>query len=148
MQDFIGIGNTLKKIYRTYSLDIISRLESLGHEGLTFSYLEVFSFICENEGSSLKMIGRSLGLKKQTMTNHISELEKRGLLFRQECPKDRRSQLIFLTEAGIGIKAHLYETTAVIEKEYEGIVGGIELERLRGSLDKLHSRLENRDRLL
>ena len=49
----------------------------MGHEGLTYSYLEVISYICENEGESIKTIGSSLGLKKQTMTNHISELEKK-----------------------------------------------------------------------
>ena len=59
----------------------------MGHEGLTYSYIEVISYICENEGESIKTIGSSLGLKKQTMTNHISELEKRGFLERRKKSK-------------------------------------------------------------
>jgi DNA-binding MarR family transcriptional regulator len=147
MGEFIGIGNILKKIYRAYSLDILKKLEALGHVGLTFSYLEVLSFICENEGTSLKGAGSSLGLKKQTITNHMSELEKRGYIFRQQCPKDRRSQLLYLTELGLGLKNHLFDSITEIENDYANIIGGAELERLRESLSVLHSRLERRDQL-
>ena len=147
MGEFIGIGNTLKKIYRAYSLDILKSLESLGHDGLTFSYLEVLSFVCEHEGSSLKIIGKSLGLKKQTITNHISELEKRGYLNRKPCLKDRRSQLISLTEHGLSLRSHLLQSIEYVESDYENIVGGVELEKLRDSLSDLHSRLERRNQL-
>lgn len=147
MSELIGIGNTLKKIYRAYSLDVLKELNSLGYESLTYSYLEVISFICENEGVSLKVIGKSLGLKKQTMTNHISELEKRGIIFRKQCQNDRRSQLIFLTETGESLKINLYKTIAKIEQDYAHIIGGIELERLKGSLDIFHERLARRDLL-
>ena len=147
MSELIGIGNTLKKIYRAYSLDVLKELNSLGYETLTCSYLEVISFLCENEGASLKVIGKSLGLKKQTMTNHISELEKRGIILRKQCQNDRRSQLIFLTEAGEGLKINLFKTISKIEQDYAQIIGGIELERLKGSLDIFHERLARRDLL-
>lgn len=147
MGEFIGIGNTLKKIYRIYSLDILDKLEHFGHEGITFSYLEVLSFLCENEGVSLKTTGKSLGLKKQTITNHISELEKRGYLFRTPCPNDKRSQLIFLTELGLSLKKHLFQSISEIENSYEKIIGIIELERIRENLCKLNERLERRGEL-
>jgi len=147
MSEFIGIGNTLKKIYRIYSLDILDKLEQYGHDGITFSYLEVLSFICEHEGASLKLIGRSLGLKKQTMTNHISELERRGYLYRRACPRDGRSQIIFLTELGLSLKTHLFQSISEIENSYEKIIGGLELERIRNNLSKLNERLERRGEL-
>ncbi len=147
MGELIGIGNTLKKLYRAYSLDVIEKLESLGYAGITFSYLEVLSFVCENEGVSLKTIGKSLGLKKQTMTNHISELEKRGLLERKQCPNDKRSQLVYLSENGFSLKKHLLEIISVIERDYEKIIGSVELERLRNSLGAFYSRLERRNQL-
>ena len=129
MGDFIGIGNLLKKIYRAYSLDILKNLESLGHDALTFSYLEVISYICEHEGVSLKLIGKSLGLKKQTITNHISELEKRGYLSRKSSLKDRRSQLIYLTEHGLALRGHLLQSIKLVESDYKNIIGSIELEK-------------------
>ena len=147
MTEFSGIGNLLKKIYRIYSFDILNKMEALGLEGLTFSYLEVFSFICENEGSSLKSIGKSLGLKKQTMTNHISELEKRNLIYRKINENDRRSQIIFLTEHGFSFRRHLLDAIAKVEIEYENIIGQMELERLRKSLENLCERLETKDQL-
>ena len=49
MTELIGIGNTLKKIYSAYSLDVLNELNKLGHESMTDSYIEVISFICENE---------------------------------------------------------------------------------------------------
>lgn len=147
MTELIGIGNTLKKIYRAYSLDVLNELNKLGHESLTYSYIEVISFICENEGVSLKVIGKSLGLKKQTMTNHIAELEKRGVIFRQQCESDRRAQLVYLTETGEALKRNLFAIISKIEKDYGEIIGGIELERLQGSLEKFHQRLERRNEL-
>ena len=147
MGEFIGIGNTLKKIYRAYSRDIMLKLQTLGHEELTYSYLEVLSFICENEGSSLKLIGKSLGLKKQTITNHISELEKRGYLLRRPCLQDRRSQLIYLTEYGLSLKNQLNQSIHATENDYENIIGDIELEKLKEGLSTLHSRLDGRDKL-
>lgn len=147
MSGFIEIGNTLKKLYRIYSLDVLQKLEEMGYEGLTYSLLEVISFICENEGISIKNIGKSLGLKKQTMTNHLFELEKRTLIIRQQCPNDRRSQKIFLTSAGYNLKNHLKEVIAKTENDYERVIGSIELERLRFSLDHFHSKLDRRNLL-
>ena len=145
--EFISVGNTLKKIYRLYSLDVLEKLQNMGHEGLTYSYLEVISFICENEGESIKTIGSSLGLKKQTMTNHISELEKRGFIERRKNPNDARSLEIFLTEGGYNLRKHLEEVISEVEKDYENLIGGVELERLRHSLSLMESRLERRGQL-
>ena len=94
-----------------------------------------------------KVIGKSLGLKKQTMTNHIAELEKRGVIFRKKCESDRRAQLVYLTETGESLKRSLFSIISKIEREYAEIIGGIELERLQGSLEKFHQRLERRDEL-
>ena len=148
MAEFIGIGNTLKKIYRLYSLDVLERLESLGYEGITYSYLEVLSFICDNEGVSIKVIGNSLGLKKQTMTNHISELEKRGFIRRIPNANDLRSIEIYLSESGYNLKKHLVEVISKVERDYEVLIGSAELERLRESLTLIYSRLSRRGQLL
>ena len=135
MFELIGIGNTLKKIYRAYSLDVWNELNK-SHESLTYSYIEVISFICENEGASLKVIGKSLCLKKQTMTNHIAELEKRGVIYRKTCEKDRRAQLVYLTEIGESLKLNLFSIISKIEREYAEIIGVSSSKDLQGSLEK------------
>lgn len=130
MKKISSIGTLLKKIYRVYSGELLTLLEQKGFTDLRPSFLEVLLFICENEGPSIKAIGFGCGLKKQTMTSHLNELERRGYIKRKINEHDKREQNIYLTEYGERFKLNLFESLSDIEKVYAERVGDVELDRL------------------
>jgi DNA-binding MarR family transcriptional regulator len=107
MKKTAEIGSLLKKIYRIYSNDLLGELQVRGFLDLRPSFLEILMFISSNNGSSIKQIGTACGLKKQTMTSHLNELEKRGYIVRKASEKDRRELKVFLTNYGEKFKLAL-----------------------------------------
>ncbi len=142
MKNVASIGGLLKKIYRVYSQKLLALLESKGFTDLRPSFLEVLKFISENEGPSIRIVGEALGLKKQTMTSHLNELEKRGYILRKQNPQDRREQNVFLTEYGEKFKFSLGQCMEVIEKNYVDTVGLVELERIEHQLQKFYQKVK------
>jgi DNA-binding MarR family transcriptional regulator len=141
MKRISNIGGLLKRLYRMYNSQLLQVLESRGFTDLRPSFLEVLLVICENEGPSIKEIGAGCGLKKQTMTSHLNELEKRGYIFRQVNASDKREQKIYLTEYGEKFKLNLFECLANIENEYCILVGDVELDRIEYVLENYHTKL-------
>ena len=80
MKKVSSIGSLVKKIYRTYSAELLISLQSRGFTDLRPSFLEVLLFICEHDGPSIKEIGAGCGLKKQTMTSHLMNLKTAATL--------------------------------------------------------------------
>jgi DNA-binding MarR family transcriptional regulator len=124
------IGLLIKKIYRVYSSDLISLLEKRGYLDMRASFLEILMFIIENEGASIKSIGEACGLKKQTMTSHLNELEKRGYIRRESAKQDKREIKIYLTEYGENFKLNFIDTIEDLENRYLKHLSELELERL------------------
>lgn len=135
------IGSLLKKIYRAYSLELLSQLQERGFNDLRPSFLEILSFIADNEGPSIKEIGTACGLKKQTMTSHLNELETRGYIKRLVSSTDKRESEIFLTAYGEKFKLTLLQVVNDIEKDYTKRMGELELERIQYMLEHLHREL-------
>lgn len=137
MKTISTIGSLLKRLYRHYSNELIKGLQNRGFTDLRPSFLEVLIVICEREGASIKEIGLECGLKKQTMTSHLNELEKRDYINRKINPKDKREQNIHLTQMGEKFKLALMETLEEVEASYVARVGAVELERTQFVLKNL-----------
>ncbi|MFZ4713852.1 MAG: MarR family winged helix-turn-helix transcriptional regulator [Bacteriovoracaceae bacterium] len=135
------IGSLLKKIYRAYNLELLSQLQERGFNDLRPSFLEILSFIADNEGPSIKEIGTACGLKKQTMTSHLNELETRGYIKRSASLTDKRESEIFLTAYGEKFKLTLLQVVNELEKDYSKRMGEVELERIQYMLEHLHKEL-------
>ncbi|MGE3611644.1 MAG: MarR family winged helix-turn-helix transcriptional regulator [Bacteriovoracaceae bacterium] len=147
MKRIANIGSLLKKIYRVYSVELIKELQARGFNDLRASFLEILMFLSENDGPSIKLIGKACGLKKQTMTSHLNELEKRGYIKRSNSDQDKREQLVFLTDYGEKFKLNLLQVTNNLEKQYTSKVGEVELDRVEMMLDKLYREiLENQQK--
>lgn len=142
MKRISSIGSFLKKIYRIYSVELLISLQNKGFTDLRPSFLEVLLFICENDGPSIKEIGEACGLKKQTMTSHLNELEKRGYIERKLNPHDKREQNIFLTEYGQKFKFNLFESISDLEGKYSSVIGDVEMDRVEHTLKNFHARLK------
>ena len=144
MKRIANIGSLLKKIYRVYSIELIKVLQSRGFNDLRPSFLEILMFLAENDGPSIKLIGKACGLKKQTMTSHLNELEKRGYIKRTVSEIDKREQLVFLTDYGEKFKFNLLQVTNDLERDYTTKLGEVELDRVEMMLDNLYREiLEN-----
>lgn len=141
MKRIAHIGSLLKKIYRVYSLELIKELQSTGFNDLRPSFLEILMYLSEKDGTSIKMIGHACGLKKQTMTSHLNELEKRGYIQRTNSDTDKREQLVFLTDYGEKFKFNLLQVTNDLEKQYTTKLGEVELDRVELMLDNLYREL-------
>ncbi len=129
-----SIASLAKKIYRQYSLKLLETLKNRGFTDLRASFLEVLLYIAENNGTPIKNIGEACGLKKQTMTSHINELESRGYIERRLNQSDKREQCIFLTEQGEKFKLGLFESAEEMEVIYIKMIGELELDRVELSL--------------
>jgi DNA-binding MarR family transcriptional regulator len=137
------IGSLLKRIYRNYSSELLDSLQQRGFTDLRPSFLEVLLYVCENEGPSIKEVGLACGLKKQTMTSHLNELEKRGYVERRSNQRDKREQNIFLTEYGEKFKLNLFECIDSIEKNYTDVLGEVELDRVQHLLKNFHIKINS-----
>ncbi len=147
MKRIARIGSLLKKLYRSYNADLLELLKERGFTDLRPSFLEILTYICENEGCSIKLIGQSCGLKKQTMTGHVNELTKRGYIERKTGEVDKREQRIFLTQYGQRFKLALSEVIQEVEKNYSDKIGEVELDRVELMLNDFHGELTKRDQL-
>ena len=141
MQQVAAIGSLVKKVYRLYSGSLLDSLRQRGFSDLRPSFLEILLYVCENDGPLIRDIGNSCGLKKQTMTGHLNELERRGYINKRPSQKDKRGQEVFLTEYGEKFRLNLYESMAELEKEYSDRIGSLEIERLVNNLDGFHKRI-------
>ncbi len=141
MNKLSDITNLIKKIYRDYSNNLINQLASMGFNDLRASFLEILIYLCEKDHITIKEIGIHCGLKKQTMTSHLNELEKRGYIQRGVNPDDRRELNVSLTEYGQKFKMTLMQTNSQLEKNYLEVVGENEFERVNNSLHHFYDRV-------
>ena len=89
------------------------------------------------DGISMSVLAKKLGLDASTLTRNIHNLEKQGLITRQNNNKDKRIQLIFLTKNGVKT-VHSMEND--LEEQNFNILELIDLdtqESLYTSLEKL-----------
>lgn len=140
MKKIAKIGSLLKKSYRNYSNNLLLGLQSKGYIDLRPSFLEILTYICENEGDSIRNIGIACGLKKQTMTSHLNELEKRGYISRVKSSHDKRELLVNLTPAGQNFKLTLLEVIDQIEQDYLDIIGELEMDRVSKILENFYDK--------
>jgi DNA-binding MarR family transcriptional regulator len=141
MKKISNIGGLLKKIYRIYGQELLSKLQSRGFTDLRPSFLEILMYLADEQGSSIKSIGKACALKKQTMTSHLNELEKRGYIIRKTSTHDKREQNVYLTEYGEKFKFSLLEVTNELEKNYIDKLGEVELDRIEFILERFYQRV-------
>ena len=74
------------------------------HEGgYSFAQMNSLFFIHHHEQKTINHLATHLGISKAAASQMIERLVDCGLVNRDEDPQDRRSKLLSLTEAGLGI---------------------------------------------
>ena len=75
-------------------------LVSAGVRDVKPAYLGVLIALWQEDGLKVIELGRRAGLEPSSMTGLLDRMERDGLAFRAADPKDRRAQLIYLTDRG------------------------------------------------
>jgi DNA-binding MarR family transcriptional regulator len=75
-------------------------------------------------------LGRALEIKRANVVTLLTELEDRGLIVREPSARDRRSQVISLTDAGRKSTDQLLSVHAKLEADLARSFGKRELEEL------------------
>ena len=79
---------------------------------LTYTQYVVMMYFWEVGGGSARDVSRALLLDPSTLTPILKKLEQKGYLARERDPKDERSLVIHLTDAGEALKDDALEVPA------------------------------------
>jgi DNA-binding MarR family transcriptional regulator len=101
------LDETEARAWRGY-LRMHNRLwAALGRElvcdsGLSVTDYDVLVVLSETDGHRLRMreLGAQLLWEKSRLSHHVTRMERRGLVAREDCPTDARGAYVVLTPAG------------------------------------------------
>lgn len=126
----------LRVIYQHHSQAIESALRAAGFTDIAPSAGNVFPFM-RPDGITVSALAELAGVRKQTMTQAVEQLERGGYVQRRANPDDRRSRLVFLTERGRTVTPVTHAAAAAVERQWAGLIGTSELENIRDDLSGL-----------
>ncbi len=111
--------------------------------GITFEMLQVLSSLWQEQGISQQILAERTAKGKACLTNLMTNLEKKGLVRREEDRSDRRNKRVFLTQEGVLFKEKinpiLYDVYGFLERK-------MGLSKVKGGcldLKELHDVLES-----
>lgn len=106
----------------------------LAEQGLGLSDFAVLEVLLHKGPLTISAIGEKVLLASASMTSAIDRLEKRGLVARKTCDKDRRVRYVELTAPGHELIRSIY---AAHVKDLDFIVEGTTAEERRALYDGL-----------
>jgi len=128
--DVFEIINTLNKKYEKLQRDNFQELE------LTPTQHFILRELWRSDGQQFKDLAETCNCSRSTITGVVDTMEKKGLVFRDSNPKDRRSMLVKLTKKGKNLKIE----TPPLESMVNGCcpsINKVEIEKLGELLQKL-----------
>jgi DNA-binding MarR family transcriptional regulator len=123
-------------IYQHHSQAIESALRAAGFDDIAPSAGNVFPFM-RPEGITVSTLAELAGVRKQTMSQAVEQLERSGYVERRDNPHDRRSRLVFLTERGSTVTPVTHQAAAAVEQDWAELIGSAALEHIRHELSTL-----------
>lgn len=107
------IGYTLRRAQVAVSRSFVELFADLD---VRQSQLGVLTVIEGSPGARPSQVGAAIGIKRANIGPLLDALETRALVRREPDPTDRRSQSLFLTEAGEALMAELHRREAAHEE--------------------------------
>jgi DNA-binding MarR family transcriptional regulator len=134
------IGFLLRLVYQQYSQDIDAALREAGFDDIRPSAANVFPFV-PPEGITVSELAELARVRKQTMAQAVEQLERTGYVERRPNPRDRRSQLVRLTDRGRLVPPVTHAAAERVEQRWAQLTSRNELEGLRDGLIHLLTEL-------
>lgn len=104
--------------------------------GLPTGSLTVMALMAANPGSSQASLADWAGITGPSLVGIIDELERRGLVKRERSEKDRRRNMMVVTDKGERTMAALFSAVAEIEAPIRGQFSAEEMRQFIGFLDR------------
>ena len=117
---------------------------ALAAEGGSTSSWLILTALKHGEWTAQLDLARSLGIESPTLTRHLENLEKDGLVVRRPSESDRRATQVELTEAGEGAYERMLGAVIAFNRRLRAGISRDELERLEGLLDRLAQNVDRR----
>jgi DNA-binding MarR family transcriptional regulator len=111
--------------------------------GLSAADYKVLVPLSEAPGGLLRAreLGAEIGWDRSRLSHHLSRMEKRGLVAREECEADARGLMVRLTKAGRkAIQAAAPSHAESVQRFFFDLISDSELDTLAAVLDRV---LEN-----
>ncbi len=97
------------RIYTASRLIIQAYTPILNQLGITYPQYLVLMVLWEQDAQPVNDIARRLVLETNTVTPLLQRMEKQGIVSRKKGEKDRRQQIVSLTEKGKAMEQQAYD---------------------------------------
>ena len=111
--------------------------------GITFEMLQVLSSLWREQGITQQVLAERTAKDKACLTNLMNNLEKKGYVYRQEAPNDRRNKLVFLTPEGENFREQIRPILDQVYVYAERAIGFEGIRTMMSELKAVYDVLEN-----
>jgi DNA-binding MarR family transcriptional regulator len=130
----------LREPFRLMTDRLYARLSARGYDDFRVPHGAVFQFL-DDAGTPVAELARRAQMTKQSMTELVTHLEKRGYVERFEDPGDRRARPVRATARGLEVYAVVREFVAETDAELATKLGAERVSALRTLLADLQAAL-------
>ena len=131
------LGQLLIQMTRLFRKDLFVRLsDQPGLAGIRPSHLHVFANMVGG-GRRLTELADAASMSLSSMQELVDDLERRGIVERQQDPSDGRAKLIVLTDKGLAALAPAGSIIERLEFEYADRIGEKRFEEMCLALNEL-----------
>lgn len=119
---------------------LYTRLSERGYDDFRVPHGAVFQFL-DDAGTPVAELARRAQMTKQSMTELVTHLEKRGYVERFDDPGDRRARPVRATARGLEVYAVVREFVAELDASVTAALGADRISELRTLLADLQAAL-------
>jgi DNA-binding MarR family transcriptional regulator len=130
----------LREPFRLMTDRLYARLSERGYDDFRVPHGAVFQFV-DDAGTSVSELARRAQMTKQSMSELVVHLEKRGYVERFDDPGDRRARPVRATARGLEVYAVVREFVGELESEVTAALGAERVSELRALLTDLQAAL-------
>ncbi|MCV2881462.1 MarR family winged helix-turn-helix transcriptional regulator [Actibacterium sp. XHP0104] len=127
------VGYLMKRAFAAVQTDLARTLEPFELRMMTFSALVV---VVDNPGLRQSDLAQALSVERPNLVVIVDELERRGLIRRQQMPTDRRAYALVPTDAGRGL---CRRATAAVKAHEDRILSGLSANQIDQLSDALRA---------
>lgn len=142
-----NFGFLVTDVARLYRAEVDRRISEAGLD-LTPAAARTLVHVERNRPLRQMVLAERMGVEAMTMSGHLDQLEKRGLIQRLPDPDDRRAKLIDLTEAAAPVIAIVKQIGAQLRERLSQTVGNDDWQVVNRCLESLRDELTGNPRNL
>ncbi|MFT4766426.1 MAG: DNA-binding MarR family transcriptional regulator [Oleispira sp.] len=127
------LGRVLLKLERQFTQQVLSKLAEQGITEITLRHFVVIPFVTDVGIRSVE-IAKKAGVSKQAVGKLVEELEGYGYLEVRPDPNDGRASLVFLSDKGEHFLQTAIESTNILEKQWQQLIGAKRFNNMKQAL--------------